>query len=236
MYMIQFHIDPRDVYSLARRHHVPQNASDDGYMVHSYLADLFSERAPSPFRIDETRGRRMRVLAYSGSSPAELTRVGQERGRALPAIAGRQMPGSIPTGTVLGFSLNATPVVRMSSDGEHHKRGAEVDVFLRECWKEGRDAVVDRQQVYRDWLGEQLSRSGAVDSLSLQVDQITRRRLVRKTQGRNRKTSVRDKPVVACSGTLRVSDSGAFSRLLERGVGRHRAFGLGMLLVRSNSG
>ena len=33
-------------------------------------------------------------------------------------------------------------------------------------------------------------------------------------------------------GTLTVGDPDAFSRLLARGIGRHRAFGFGMLLLR----
>ena len=39
-------------------------------------------------------------------------------------------------------------------------------------------------------------------------------------------------PDATLQGTLAVVDSGAFQALLARGVGRHRAFGFGMLLLR----
>ena len=39
-------------------------------------------------------------------------------------------------------------------------------------------------------------------------------------------------PDVVMQGRLRVSDPQAFAQLLARGVGRHRAFGFGMLLLR----
>jgi CRISPR system Cascade subunit CasE len=39
-------------------------------------------------------------------------------------------------------------------------------------------------------------------------------------------------PDVTFSGTLAVQDPAAFHGMLSRGVGRHRAFGFGMLLLR----
>jgi CRISPR system Cascade subunit CasE len=38
--------------------------------------------------------------------------------------------------------------------------------------------------------------------------------------------------VALVTGTLRVGDAEAFRALLARGLGRHRAFGFGMLLLR----
>ena len=39
-------------------------------------------------------------------------------------------------------------------------------------------------------------------------------------------------PDTVMSGELQTSDPDAFARLLARGIGRHRAFGFGMLLLR----
>jgi CRISPR system Cascade subunit CasE len=41
-----------------------------------------------------------------------------------------------------------------------------------------------------------------------------------------------ERPDAILVGTLRVSDEGGFRSLLRRGVGRHRAFGFGMLRIR----
>ena len=69
---------------------------------------------------------------------------------------------------------------------------------------------------------------------------MTRYRLLgvlRRTQadgapGGGRQPRVTMGPDVVMQGRLRVSDPQAFAQLLARGVGRHRAFGFGMLLLR----
>jgi len=48
---------------------------------------------------------------------------------------------------------------------------------------------------------------------------------------RRRASRAIDGPDVTFTGTLEVTDSAAFSALLARGLGRHRAFGFGMLLL-----
>jgi CRISPR system Cascade subunit CasE len=60
---------------------------------------------------------------------------------------------------------------------------------------------------------------------------------LRRTQGPNRRArpGLR-KPDVTFRGMLEVVEPGAFEALLRRGVGRHRAFGFGMLLLRPHRG
>jgi CRISPR system Cascade subunit CasE len=41
-----------------------------------------------------------------------------------------------------------------------------------------------------------------------------------------------ERPNAVLEGTLTVGDPDAFARLLARGIGRHRAFGFGMLLLK----
>jgi len=43
-------------------------------------------------------------------------------------------------------------------------------------------------------------------------------------------------PDVVLAGQLRVTDPQAFAQLLAKGVGRHRAFGFGLLLLRPTRG
>jgi CRISPR system Cascade subunit CasE len=45
-------------------------------------------------------------------------------------------------------------------------------------------------------------------------------------------TRTHEKPDVTLRGRLSITDSAAFADLLRRGVGRHKAFGFGMLLLR----
>ena len=61
--------------------------------------------------------------------------------------------------------------------------------------------------------------------------------LLRRTQGERRTARPRlRKPDVTMQGALTVRDPPQFDALLRRGVGRHRAFGFGMLLLRPDRG
>jgi len=83
--------------------------------------------------------------------------------------------------------------------------------------------------VYRDWLVRQLAAGGAVAE-TVSLDAIRRTRVVRR--GRDRTLSAPEGPDVTASGVLHVAEPDLFVALLARGVGRHRAFGFGMLLLR----
>ena len=50
--------------------------------------------------------------------------------------------------------------------------------------------------------------------------------------GQNRSHRGVERPDALFTGEITVADPEAFCRLLARGVGRHRAFGFGMLLLR----
>jgi CRISPR system Cascade subunit CasE len=51
-------------------------------------------------------------------------------------------------------------------------------------------------------------------------------------RAREARRSVIGRRDVTFEGELQVADAAAFAALLARGVGRHRAFGFGMLLLR----
>jgi CRISPR system Cascade subunit CasE len=77
---------------------------------------------------------------------------------------------------------------------------------------------------------------GAVDLSDVQMNQYQRLDVLRRTQRVEpdgaRRGHVVAGPDVVLSGQLRVVDQQAFAHLVARGVGRHRAFGFGMLLLR----
>lgn len=193
------------------------------------------------------------VLAYSRYPLAAL----EEHARAFaePSLyqavlwrgtAEKPMPESWPAGRRLGFALRACPVVRIGSgrpgraDGG---RGVEVDAFLARCWRaedartaeqkaSGFRPLVDRGAVYRDWLAEQLERRGGARLIQADLARFQLEPLVRRTQGEQRKTRDGWRPDAHFHGLLEVTDEDGFARLLAGGIGRHRAFGFGMLLLR----
>ena len=65
---------------------------------------------------------------------------------------------------------------------------------------------------------------------SASIDRMLRAEIRRRNAGRRLVTL--EGPDTTFSGVLRVTDTDAFGALLARGVGRHRAFGYGMVLLR----
>lgn len=126
-------------------------------------------------------------------------------------------------------------------------RGAkgEQDAFLHAVAAAGgRDgALVSREAVYADWLRAQLAErpgqprqpwQGAVELLDVQLSAFGRSRIQRHSQAgaaTARKGRTIDGPDATLTGHLRVIDPVAFAHLLTRGIGRHRSYGFGMLLL-----
>ncbi len=246
LHMVRVQLTARDLYGAAS--HARHANADLGYAVHWALVSAFGDAAPSPFVLRRETGRNIEVLGYARHDATELRRAahGGELGRAaraivLASLGSKVMPTRWRVGSRLGFELRACPVVRMSSSGVHHRRGAEVDAFLAAC-RRSPDAAVDRGAVYRAWLcrqfegpgaeGDRTCWQGGVRVLDVTMRRFRRARLFRREQGGERPGRRLERPDATLSGTLEVTDAGRFSRLMARGIGRHRAFGFGMLLLR----
>ncbi len=222
--MVRIRIDVPTMYQHLKQHRLPLHASDDGYRVHAYLQEVFDGKAPTPFRIVKGRGREIDVLAYT---EADLKPVSSD-----VAVATKLLPTKWPKGHRFAFEVVCCPVVRMASSSERFKKGAEVDVFLRECWRQGPNAIIDRTEIYTAWLRDKLAAQGGAAIDACQVVRYQRTKLLRKTQGSIRKSHQSDKPAVEFTGVLEIQDSDKFLSLIQRGIGRHRGFGFGMLLVK----
>lgn len=211
---------------------------DLGYGIHAWLAAGFGELAPRPWRLFVGRDRPPRILGYSRHDAPML----QQRLRefadpavcavcADPAvtIASRMMPSWTP-GRRLAFELLCCPVGRKAASG------IEKDLFLIRADTAGQQGL-RRDTVYCDWVREQLERNHAC---SVQAIQLAGFRLVRQTRrvqgsGGPRTCHHPVRPHALVRGELIVSEPEAFAALLGRGIGRHRAFGYGMLLLRPPS-
>lgn len=234
--MMRMSFDAGRLYALGRRRRLRD--ADLGYLLHCQLKELFGEHAPSPFFAQDERGRRVTVLGYSTRSRDELVAhasrfadPGIHAACDFEAFSEKTMPTTWPVGLRVGFEVRASPVVRLSNDVAHYRKGAEVDAFLVRCAREeGRP--VDREAVYREWLSAEVERRGGARLVSVEVSSFRRERLLRRTQGEDRRARTTERPDVRFAGCLDVTNGEAFSALLARGVGRHRAFGFGMLLLR----
>lgn len=249
LHLVRCTIDAQKLYAFARRSRAAGFRFDEGYAVHAAFAALFDHGAsedarvaPKPFHITSFKGgaRRIDVLGYSTLDHLGL----RERARSfadpvawevcdLDALVSKPMPTAFPAGTRLGFSVRFCPIRRIAKKGPLSRDRAEVDAFLAKVWEVSDPEVrLDREQVYREWLVEELAKEGAAKVLEASMTNFELDHVRRRTQGEARKAKEPQRPDASFEGVLEVGDEGAFARRLARGVGRHRAFGFGMLLLR----
>jgi CRISPR system Cascade subunit CasE len=81
-----------------------------------------------------------------------------------------------------------------------------------------------RQAVYVDWLAERLKGAVTLES-DVRLAHFLRRRAARKN-------FAPEGPDATLQGNLVIVDPARFQELLAKGVGRHKAYGFGMLLLR----
>lgn len=238
LHMLRLELHTPRLFALMRQDRLSPQQADMGYSVHCQLVALFGELAPKPFTFDSA-DRRITVLGYS-SHPMEVL-ADHARTYADPLTyalvdwsnaVGKPMPSAWTVGLTLRYLVDVCPTIRKASAGEKHRAGAEVDVFLARCWDADDPALpVDRAAAYADWLIERVASLGGAEIIDVKMTQFKRQRVARLTQCEHRRPVISDRPQARLEGSLRVGDSAAFKSLLRRGIGRHRAFGLGMLLL-----
>lgn len=205
--------------------------------MHSLLTECFGELAPKPFRLIAPRSGRLAVLYGYGQADAAALQE-QEAICADPLqvwaipperIQSKLMPSNWRSGQRLGFEARIRPVVRHAA-GAEGVGGGERDVFQVEAMRHPRGEMSrDREAVYIDWLARELDRRGGA-RLDPERSQLASFRLLRSRYQSGQRPS--EGPEAVLRGALTITDRDAFADLLARGVGRHRAYGYGMLLLR----
>lgn len=235
MFMIDLPLDAARLMRFAHRQGHGQSAGEDfGYAAHAWLAATLGDQAPKPFRLLENR-QGLRMLGYAGQPIEALTehaRIFAEPDAlsvcAWADAAGKAMPDRWQPGRRLGFELRACPVSRAER---------ERDVYLVAVSRADAAGTQppSRPQVYAEWLGRQLTREGAARVAPNGIDLIgfqrVRSQRLDHGSGGSRHRSI-ERPDALFAGELTIDDPDVFGRLLTRGIGRHRAFGFGMLLLR----
>ena len=209
---------------------------DTDHAMHCLLREIFGELTPQLFRlIVSPGGSRGCLYGYGRASAGDLqdaanTFADPQQLRALPpsCIDSKPMPLEWHAGKRLGFELRVRPVLRKC--GRSARPGAEQDVFQvqAETYPK-REMPHSREEVYAGWLSSQLNEGQGV-SLALSQTKLVsfqRTRSFRKLHAR-----YVEGPDAVMRGVLTITDPDAFAQLLARGVGRHRAYGYGMLLLR----
>lgn len=221
----------------ADRHHRRLVTFDEGRALHHLLGETFGRGALQPFRLMVSRGRTEGSLyAYSSSNASTLIETARES--ALPdaltvcgldRLAVKPMPEAWKVGKRLSFDLRARPVRRLQNPIGNFRKGVELDAYLVEVLRLFPEGVPDeanqpsRCDVYREWLSRRIGDSAEVENARLV--HFSRSRVARKDAGP-------EGPDATIQGDLVIQDPLGFAMLLTKGVGRHTAYGYGMLLLR----
>jgi CRISPR system Cascade subunit CasE len=239
LHLLRLDLDVGALVRRGRAQGLPLRDVDAGYLVHAWLEATLGPGQTRAFCIDREIGARVRILAYTPRALAEM--LPEVERYADPSdwaaadwstAASKPMPAAFPAGTELGFSARVVPTRRRSVDDEGRERVVERDAFLSAALRAPDAPAPRREDVYADWLAEQLGRGGAATVLRCALDAFLLAKLLRRTQGEQRRGRILALPDARLSGVLRVDDPAAFGALLARGLGRHRAFGYGMILLR----
>ena len=250
MHLIHAPLDMRKFNRWAGNRGLIRSGSfDAGYAFHVLLSAMFGKRVLQPFRLFAPERRASAALyGYADADAAELRHTAEAV--ASPdcldvldpeGMQSKRMPHHFEQGRRLGFDLRLRPVRRLRNAledvqlGRSLSKGSEVDAFRVEViqkfpsgWVNPAESAavagVTRQSVYTKWLSERCGDAVVLEQCRLVS--VRRTRAVRGGPG------TPEGPDAILHGTLAVSNQEAFAGILRNGVGRHRAYGYGMLLLR----
>ena len=237
VHMVRAEIDLGAFYRwAASRQLMTHRVFDEGYAMHCLLTEVFGDHAPKPFRLithDRAGSTRGLLYGYSGQNADQLVHLAATYSDPLQALTipcesvqTKVMPVEWSEGRRLGFEVLVRPVTRRTRNAD--RPGTEKDAFQPpETRVLERDAPLSREDVYVQWLSVQMERHGRVKVEECRLHSFRNVRVIRKRRG-----PPIAGPSAVMRGTLIIRDGEAFSQLLERGVGRHRSYGYGMLLLR----
>lgn len=208
---------------------------DLGYAVHGWLKAALLDLAPRTFRLFGRGDSRIRLLGYG---PADIRSIRAHVDRfATPQAMGVcdwTASASKPIGIIewrqgqaLGFEVRVCPVVR--------GRKGERDAFLARLPEGDEPAAMTRVDIYREWLTTKLRNIVVIeeDTVVLRAFRLVstwRRTPTGKVNERPGRRVILPDALIEAKCT--VTDPVAFKTVLHNGLGRHRAFGFGMLLLR----
>lgn len=237
--MLSVEVDLRELRRLAA---VRGLGNDEGRALHHSLAEGFGKSVAQPFRLMPGRSgaRRATLYAYTTRPEADVREaLATTAPPELQALFGaatlrwKSMPEAWREGRTLAFDVRIRPVSRLlrpliGCDGQpQFRKGAEVDAFLVAA-NRAVASTPRREDVYRDWLAHRLSGAEL-------LPECTRLKAFERSSTRYGHRAG-EAPTAIFHGELRITDSAAFAARLQRGVGRHAAYGFGMLLLRPAAG
>lgn len=240
LHLVSIAMNPRafDAYAVSTK----TDDDDRGFATHLALRQRFGAAGPQPFKLMADDLSRLHVLGYTSDPQALLEMADLPATDSLldslfpaaPRI--KAMPENWAAGSRYGFEVKVRPVVRYSkrqierrqAEGKHPS--AERDAFLAavENTADG-SANINRSDVYAAWLSDRMR--GVAEITSAEISAMRQVRTRRSPHGSGKNSTI-DGYEATFKGQLTVENPAQFALMLQRGIGRHTAFGYGMLLLR----
>lgn len=199
---------------------------DTGHALHCLLTETLGATAPSHFRLMTRRHHDAATLyGYCRHDADELRRRHQAfaspaQDHAMPAagIQTKVMPTEWPEGTDIAFELRCRPL------RQHHTKELDAYRWLKEKQP---DADVSRVDAYVGWLEDQFERRGTAVLKHASLEQYQQSQT---WTSPNHATPFL--PETVMRGVITITDGKNFTKTVATGLGRHRAYGFGMLLIK----
>jgi CRISPR system Cascade subunit CasE len=181
---------------------------------HALVWTLFEGSGARPFLYREEEGRRF--LIVSSEAPADHADLWHLETKAYEP--------DLEEGACLSFTLRANPT-RIYTDEMGVKHRVDVVMHAKAGLEPDERRSVDPEGPLTDWLVCKLAAGGArLDAVEVEAWRALK--VWGRTGGRHRRG------LADLTGRLTVTDPKLFGQLLFEGVGRSRAYGCGLLLVR----
>ena len=209
---------------------------DTDHAMHCLLVECFGELAPAPYRVIMQQNGLTGVLYGYGPADADQLRAAADifadplEAGILPraSLDSKPMPTDWAADKRLGFEIRIRPIIRKGRGSGRHRDEQDAFQQIAEGYAKG-EMPLTREEVYARWLAERMARDGAAQ-LSTEQTRLVAFQRVRSF--RKRHARYVEGPDAVMRGNLTIGDPAAFATLLSRGIGRHRAYGYGMLLLR----
>lgn len=198
---------------------------DLGHAIHCLTTEALGDAAPKQFRLFSSRSTQAVLYGYTNHDESHLTRNHRSFASPLQELAmpaehlhAKPMPTQWPEGIDIAFDVRCRPL--------RQRRNREVDAYLshREA---NPDADVSRTDAYTKWISDHFERRGGAELKSAVIQAYRQSQTI---CSHDRFTPML--PETNILGVVTITDSDKFAETVAAGVGRHRTYGFGMLLIR----
>ena len=215
------------------RYAAEQGHSDPDRTAHCLMIESFGKcQTPRPFVIKTMLHNGVlhgTVLAYTPLAADELQKAAERHQKLAHAavmdptgIATTEVPEHWTKGQTLQFEVRVRPTKRSSSRDMEHPN-SERDIYLAA----GKNT--SRAEVYYKWISGMMQRQGA---LSAAPESMTMTQFAMRDTQRQRSSKRTKGPDATIRGAAVVVDPERVKSALIDGMGRHKGYGYGMLLLR----